>query len=128
MKAQRTGAAEDASIVLFVYGSLKRGQANHSELRGARFLRAARTERAFALRELAGFPALVPGEASVSGELYAVASADLPLLDEFEGEAYLRRPVQLADGEMAIAYLARSPRAGAPWPGDEWPDAGHSDD
>jgi gamma-glutamylcyclotransferase (GGCT)/AIG2-like uncharacterized protein YtfP len=128
MKAQRTGAAEDASIVLFVYGSLKRGQPNHCQLRGARFLRTARTERAFALRELAGYPALVPGDSAVSGELYAVASADLPLLDEFEGEAYLRRTVRLADGETAIAYLARSPHAGTPWHGDEWPGPSHADD
>ena len=128
MKAQGTSAGDGSNVVLFVYGSLRRGQANHGQLRGARFLRAARTERAFALRELAGFPALVPGERAVSGELYAVATADLPLLDEFEGEAYLRRAVRLADGETAIAYLARSPHAGAPWPGDEWPRSNHDDE
>jgi gamma-glutamylcyclotransferase (GGCT)/AIG2-like uncharacterized protein YtfP len=128
MKAERASGSADASSVLFVYGSLKRGQPNHAELRGARFLRAARTARAFALRELAGFPALVPGERAVSGELYAVASADLPLLDDFEGDAYLRGAVRLADGVTAIAYLARSPHAGAPWPRDEWPAPGESDE
>lgn len=128
MKAQPTGAPENASVVLFVYGSLKRGQANHGQLRGARFMRAARTERAFALRELAGFPALVPGDSVVLGELYAVACTDLPRLDEFEGEAYQRGAVRLADGETAIAYLARSAYAGAPWSGDEWPGPSHSDD
>ena len=113
-----TGSAE---IVLFVYGSLKRGQANHHELSAARFLCSALTARAFALRELAGYPALVPGDRAIAGELYQLPARRLSALDAFEGDAYVRRQIELSDGERAIAYLARSAETGTPWPFCEWP-------
>ena len=113
-----TGPAE---IVLFVYGSLKRGQANHCELSGARCLGPAVTARAFALREIAGYPALVPGDRAIAGELYQVSELRLRALDAFEGEAYVRRQIELSDGAHAIAYLACSAETGTPWPFCEWP-------
>ena len=110
-----------AEIVLFVYGSLKRGQANHRELSGACFLGSALTAREFALRELHGYPALVPGDRAIAGELYQLSAQRLRALDAFEGDAYVRRQIELSDGACAVAYLARSPAAGMPWPFCEWP-------
>jgi gamma-glutamylaminecyclotransferase len=115
-----TGSAE-ARCVLFVYGSLKRGHANHQQLAGARFIGVARTARAFALREIDGYPALVPGERAIAGELYELSLPSLSALDEFEGDGYKREEIELADGAVAIAYLARSPRAGTPLSASEWP-------
>lgn len=107
--------------VLFVYGSLKRGQANHWALAGARFVGPARTAPAFALREIAGYPALVPGERSIAGELYQISAQGLGALDELESDDYARCEITLADGATAFAYLARAPEGGRPLAGSEWP-------
>ena len=106
---------------LFVYGSLKRGQPHHRELHGARFIGPASTAQAFALREIAGYPALVPGDRAIAGELYDFTAQRLNELDEFEGDAYVRQEIRLADGETVLAYLASAPEAGLPLAGSEWP-------
>ena len=109
------------SCLLFVYGSLKRGQANHGQLGAASFLARVRTAPAFALRMIDGYPALVPGDRSIAGELHRVPAQALPALDEFEGDGYARGEVELADGSRAVAYLARVPSTGASLLTDEWP-------
>lgn len=114
-------AAGADSSWLFVYGSLKRGRANHHELYAATYVSDARTAPCFALRVVAGYPALVPGSQAVSGELYRIAASALPALDAFEGKRYVRREVELASGERAQAYLAVVPEAGEPHPAAEWP-------
>ncbi|MES1178423.1 MAG: gamma-glutamylcyclotransferase family protein [Myxococcales bacterium] len=108
---------------LFVYGSLKRGHANHAQLGRASFLALARTRPLYALRVIDGYPALVPGQRAVLGELYRIAALDLLRLDEFEGDGYRRVPVELDTGERALGYVARVPSAGVAFPGDEWPAA-----
>jgi len=105
---------------LFVYGSLKRGCANHEQLGSAQFVSEARTTKAFALSLVDGYPALIPGTRSIQGELFQIAVSELPGLDEFEGEGYAREEVELDGGGWAIAYLARAPSAGTPYPLDEW--------
>lgn len=110
-----------AEHLLFVYGSLKRGQANHDQLGRAVFLRAARTRPVFALRTIDGYPALVSGRGAVLGELYRIATPELSQLDEFEGDAYERQWIELETGELALGYVARQPATGDPYPGNEWP-------
>ncbi|HYP90774.1 MAG TPA: gamma-glutamylcyclotransferase family protein [Polyangiaceae bacterium] len=86
------------SVWLFVYGSLKRSGLHHRELAGARFLGEAETEPGHALTTLGDYWALLahPGTPGViRGELFEVAEARLPLLDEFEGDAYERRAVRI---------------------------------
>jgi gamma-glutamylcyclotransferase (GGCT)/AIG2-like uncharacterized protein YtfP len=112
---------DELGFVLFVYGSLKRGQAHERELAGARYLGSALTAAVFALREIDGYPALVPGQWAVSGELYRLSPQQLGALDQFEGEAYLRREIALASGDRALAYLARVPEAGEPFAFTVWP-------
>jgi gamma-glutamylaminecyclotransferase len=107
---------------LFVYGSLKRGQSNHAELDGARFVAEVRTAPGFALRVTAGYPLLVPGARPIVGELFELPTARLALLDAFEGAAYVRREIELEDGRRAVAYLASEPNWGTPYAADEWPE------
>jgi len=106
---------------LFVYGSLKRGRANHHELQAAEFVGAARTAPRFALRVIHGYPALVPGSRAIAGELYRIPAGALPALDDFEGAAYSRAEIELEGGERALAYLSGEPDAGVVFGGDEWP-------
>lgn len=102
MTAARTHAT------VFVYGTLLRGEPNHRLLVGARFAGDARTTPRHRLVDLGAFPAMVDGgDTSVAGELYEVDAATLAALDRLEGHPrfYERRPVALADGRVALAYL-----------------------
>jgi gamma-glutamylcyclotransferase (GGCT)/AIG2-like uncharacterized protein YtfP len=117
-------AIAHAQCLLFVYGSLKRGQANHRELSAARFVATVRTAPTFALQDIAGYPALVPGARAIIGELYELPRQCLPGLDEFEGEGYRRETIELAGGIAALAYIAREPGLGTPLALDEWPALG----
>jgi gamma-glutamylcyclotransferase (GGCT)/AIG2-like uncharacterized protein YtfP len=97
--------------LVFVYGSLLRGEANHVHLEGARFIGTVRTAPAFTLFDLGEFPALVAtGHDAVSGELWEVDDAHLERLDAFEEhpDVYARRKIPLEDGRDAFAYLPRT--------------------
>jgi gamma-glutamylaminecyclotransferase len=86
---------------VFVYGTLKRAKENHQALAGQRFVGEARTEPAFRLYLLDGYPGMVAagsGGRSIEGEIWEVDSAGLARLDELEGTAaglYARLPVRL---------------------------------
>ena len=97
--------------VLFVYGTLMRGGRYHEVLANARFCGEACTPPCFALVDLGEYPALVPhGEKRVSGELFQVDDQTLAAIDEFEGDLYERRPIQLEGGVEAEAYFMSSAR------------------
>ncbi len=93
-----------SSTRLFVYGTLRRGLANHSELAGAEYAGSLLTDARYALVECEGYPALVHGTEAIPGEVYAVEGDHLSRLDAFEGRGYVRGPVALADGSVAEAY------------------------
>lgn len=120
----REGAGE--KTLLFVYGTLKRGQANHGHLQGARCLGEASLESA-CLHDLGPFPMAIAAEGRVHGELYAVPTAALPRLDAFEGcpRLYQRHWLPLADGRQAWVYLgqSRQVRHSPRLPDGVWPHA-----
>lgn len=108
---------------LFVYGSLKRGGLHHEELSGATFLGEAETVPGYRLESLGQYLALVSGSESsasraesgvVRGELFEVPDAQLPALDAFEGDAYIRGPLMLrrlllhAAEEESLAYFKKA--------------------
>jgi gamma-glutamylcyclotransferase (GGCT)/AIG2-like uncharacterized protein YtfP len=109
---------------LFVYGSLKRGFANHGLLWGQAFVREARTAPGFELVSFRTIPGLIAGRRSIQGEVWAVDDACLRRLDAVEGHprTYRRTPVPLADGGTAQAYLMGPTLAAAsdPYPHDTW--------
>ena len=119
----------DGRRTVFVYGTLRVGESNHHLLCDAHGVayRVATTRTAprYTLLDLGRYPALVEGgSTAVVGELYRVAPAALAALDLLEGhpDLYERRPVWLADGASAEAYLLPGGRAagGIPLPGGDW--------
>jgi len=94
--------------LLFVYGTLKRGQPNHGRLQGARCLGEAILE-GMSLFDLGPFPMAIPGEGRVAGEVFAVPWAALADLVAFEGcpRLYQRHWLCLADGREAWVYLGQ---------------------
>jgi gamma-glutamylcyclotransferase (GGCT)/AIG2-like uncharacterized protein YtfP len=100
--------------VVFVYGTLLRGESNHFRLSRSDFLGEAATAPLFALRDMGGFPALIEGGTqSVQGEVYAVTRETLCLLDELEEHPvyYRRSEVRLSDGRGVMAYLLPAEKA-----------------
>ena len=93
---------------LFVYGSLRRGERNHSFLNGARFLGRASTRPLYTLRHSGLTPGMADnGVQRVAGELYDLDAAHLTRLDRLGGVPglYVRKLVQLQDGSFAEAYF-----------------------
>jgi gamma-glutamylaminecyclotransferase len=98
-------------VLLFVYGTLMRGEGAHALLGPtARFVAEAHTEPCFTLVDMGEYPALVEGgTTAVRGELYEIDAALLPVLDRYEDvpEMYERRTIAV-QGQIAIAYVLRS--------------------
>lgn len=104
------GSPPPSPTLVFVYGTLLQGEANHRVLRGAPCLGACRSEAAFTLHDLGPYPGLVAGgKQAVAGELYAVDAPTLAALDALEEhpEVYLRGPLRLEDGRVVASYFLR---------------------
>jgi gamma-glutamylaminecyclotransferase len=99
-------------MLLFVYGSLKRGFSNHHRLAHTKFIGEAVTLSTYAMWGY-GFPIVAKRRAprghKVNGELYQVDAATLRSCDQLEGHPhwYIRRKVkvQLADGTIRITWM-----------------------
>jgi gamma-glutamylaminecyclotransferase len=97
------------SQLVFVYGTLKRGQPNHHLLAGSAFCGAAQLA-GLALYDLGPFPMAIDCEgATLHGELFAVNDRQLAVLDRFEGapRLYQRHSHQLNDGRAVWVYVGR---------------------
>jgi gamma-glutamylcyclotransferase (GGCT)/AIG2-like uncharacterized protein YtfP len=95
--------------LVFVYGTLKRGQANHQQLAGSPFCGEAQLH-GLALYDLGPFPMAIASDAPdacLHGELYTVTAEQLGALDRFEGapRLYERQRHQLADGRPVWVYV-----------------------
>lgn len=111
--------------LLFVYGTLMRGEPNHPLLDGCPFLGTGRTPPAFLLVDCGAYPALVAaGSTAVVGELYQVDPATLAAVDDLEGHPHLyrRQPIPLAGDATAEAYLMDPVTAAGlpPIPSGDW--------
>jgi gamma-glutamylcyclotransferase (GGCT)/AIG2-like uncharacterized protein YtfP len=76
--------------LVFVYGTLKRGERNHAFLEGQTFRGNARTAPGFRLISLGEYPGIIPDSndrAGVAGEVWSIDETCLARLDEFEGVA-----------------------------------------
>jgi gamma-glutamylcyclotransferase (GGCT)/AIG2-like uncharacterized protein YtfP len=97
-----------SGMLVFVYGTLKRGHGNHHWMAGAAFLGEARLPGAV-LHDLGPFPMAIRGDGVVWGEVYGIDANVLSRLDGLEGypRLYERHVMALADGRRAWVYLGR---------------------
>jgi gamma-glutamylcyclotransferase (GGCT)/AIG2-like uncharacterized protein YtfP len=102
------GALPQERQLVFVYGTLKRGERNHHWLEGASWQGEAELSGVL-LHDLGPFPMAVIGEGTAIGEVYAVEEQGLARLDELEGfpRLYDRQMLSLNDGRQAWVYLGR---------------------
>ena len=94
--------------LVFVYGTLKRGEKNHHWLEGASWQGEAELNGVL-LHDLGPFPMAVIGEGTAIGEVFAVEVRGFARLDELEGypRLYDRQVLSLSDGRQAWVYLGR---------------------
>ena len=103
--------SELRNALVAVYGSLKRGQANHHWLQGATFLGRCRLP-GLVLHNLGPYPMAVPSPQRhrlIHAELYRLPPgglAHLDLLEDYPRE-YDRRLRRLSDGRRAWVYVGR---------------------
>ncbi|MED5389334.1 MAG: gamma-glutamylcyclotransferase [Pseudomonadota bacterium] len=100
-------------MLVFVYGTLKKGYSNHHYLRRARFVGEALSLPQFQLFDLGAYPgAWRPGEQRLQGEVYAVDALTLASLDYLEEvpRVYRRETVQTEYGAAFIYVMQRMPR------------------
>ncbi|HVS51585.1 MAG TPA: gamma-glutamylcyclotransferase family protein [Opitutaceae bacterium] len=105
------------STLVFVYGTLKRGGANHRQLAAQKFVGVARTAPGFRLFDLGAYPGMAAqsdDRDGVTGEVWSVDAACLARLDEFEGVPeglYRRAAIALlppfADRNVETYFYAR---------------------
>lgn len=98
-------------VLLFVYGTLMRGESAHSLLgSGALFVAEAHTEPQFTLVDMGEYPALLNGGATaVRGELYEIDAALLPALDRYEDVPQMyERQLIAVQGREASTYVLRA--------------------
>lgn len=94
------------TLFLFVYGTLKKGEPGHELMVNARFVSRVMKNHLRWIRD-AEYPSCIETEDAIDyvvGEIWEVPLADLPLLDEYEGDNYVRK--QLKDSNI-FAYLLK---------------------
>lgn len=103
-------AEGDEALLVFVYGSLRKGEPDHPALQGAQFVGNGHTVPKFRLVDLGVYPAMieVPGY-RVFGELYAVTREIRRRLDVIKEVPVLfqRVTIALEDGRAAETYVMR---------------------
>ena len=93
---------------VFVYGTLMEGESNHRFLENSTCLGKATVE-GYDMYDVGWYPAIVPGDSLIVGELYSVPLEDIASIDMLEGEGslYAKRceTVTMFDGSKSLASV-----------------------
>ena len=112
-------------MILFIYGTLKRGYPAHDLMIGAEFLGEALTEPSFQLYSEGWYPMMVtdPTGIAIEGEVWEVPENMVQKLDHYEGSEYQRVAIQLQSlhaEKLAVAYLYKGRVTGRKAIGPRW--------
>jgi gamma-glutamylcyclotransferase (GGCT)/AIG2-like uncharacterized protein YtfP len=118
-------APNDGMHMVYVYGTLRKGQSNHHFLDRSKFLGNAKTKLRYALyvSELP-FLSRIGAVSHITGEVYTVDDATLKRLDRLEGhpDAYKREQAEVVLEDRteftAWIYFCDTPRGDLIEPGD----------
>ena len=90
---------------VFVYGTLMTGENNHHFLENSKCLKKAAVE-GYEMYNVGWYPAIVPGDSRILGELYEVPEDDMPSIDMLEGEGslYIRKCEITTDKALTYIY------------------------
>ena len=100
----------DDTLLLFAYGSLRKGERDHDALGGSACLGVARSAVGYRLVDLGVYAAMIEsGHQNVVGELYEISRETRRRLDVMKevGVLFQRVRIPLEDGRSAEAYVMR---------------------
>lgn len=119
------------ATLLFVYGTLKRGEHNHFRMAGQEFLGAVVTAPHYRVVDLGPHPGLVRdvNGLAIHGELFAVGARCLAELDAFEDVPreedgpgqFVRELIEVSGYEQVWAYYLNVTVPDGAKSGDRWP-------
>ena len=93
---------------VFVYGTLMSGEGNHYHLQNSTCLGKAVIE-GYNMYDVGHYPAIIPGDSLIIGELYQVPIEDMSSIDMLEGEGILYakkcETVTDAEGNTSFAFV-----------------------
>lgn len=97
--------AED-TILLFVYGTLRRGGLSQHFLEDCLLLERGLRLRGYALYDAGWYPFAVQADlsSSITGDLVQVPGSLMPVLDEYEGSEYIRH---FRQEDKLVLYLKK---------------------
>ncbi len=104
------------SDLVFVYGTLRRGEANHHLLMGAEYCGVHLTRPRYRMLHLGTYPGVVAGgSTAIEGEVYRVDTKELVHIDRLEvyPRLYTRKLIPTSWGRAWI-YLYRGSRDNRP--------------
>lgn len=107
-------------MLLFVYGTLRRGQPAHGLLAGAHLVAQIGSSDGWELLDLGRYPAATLGRGRILGELYQIDQACLARLDDYEGRDYARITMQTELGPAWIYRYRKPPSRASRVPGGDW--------
>ena len=92
---------------VFVYGTLMDSEANHGYLENSQCLGKG-TVDGYDMYNVGWYPAIVPGNSLIVGELYEVPLKDMPAIDSLEGEGslYVKKCERVTvNGKKTLAFV-----------------------
>lgn len=111
--------------LVFVYGTLRRGEANQHLLRAARCLGRHKTEPRYTMFSLGAWPAITDGgNTAIVGDVFRVDTPTVAMLDEFENHPneYVRRRIETPFGNAWVYIYRQTPTAAVVVPSGDWCD------
>ncbi|EGR7977624.1 gamma-glutamylcyclotransferase [Vibrio vulnificus] len=92
--------------LVFVYGTLRKGESNHHYLEKSEFLGGCQSAQDYRLYDLGDYPALGEGNRAINGEVYLIDDETLQALDKLEDVPveYRRETIETPFGQAWI-YL-----------------------
>jgi gamma-glutamylaminecyclotransferase len=113
-------------VLVFVYGTLKRGYSNNRLLQGCKYLGEATTEALYLLYDYGPFPCMVRAKEGkhIKGEIWEVDEKVLKRLDVLEGVEhgfYKRARIKLINNDKPVwGYLYLGDTSSMPEIGNVW--------
>ncbi|MGL4751080.1 MAG: gamma-glutamylcyclotransferase family protein [Aeromonadaceae bacterium] len=108
--------------LVWVYGTLRRGESNHSLMRECAYLGQWWSPPNFYLIDLGEYPGIISGQQSVLGEIYVVDEPTLARLDLLEEtpDEYTREMMLTPWGEAFYYHYRQTCQGLAAIPSGDW--------